>query len=192
MTKASGAVLALAAVTLMFAACGEQGSGENGVPVPGREGAVKTSATVRAERRLFDGAPPVIPHKDFGPRCNSCHTEQGMHVPDVGFAVPMPHDATLGMSPKSRCVQCHVFRQETSVFRENSFAGLRQDLRKGTRLNPFAPPTIPHPLLMRESCLACHSGPAAREEIRCSHPERTRCTQCHVPAGSRPSRLFNR
>ena len=43
-------------------------------------------------------------------------------------------------------------------------------------------PSIPHPLEGRENCLACHTGPAAREEIRTSHPERERCQQCHVPS----------
>jgi cytochrome c-type protein NapB len=38
---------------------------------------------------------------------------------------------------------------------------------------------------MRENCAACHTGPAAREEIRTSHPERTRCRQCHVPVTTR-------
>ncbi len=46
----------------------------------------------------------------------------------------------------------------------------------------LAPPVIPHQLLMRENCAACHTGPAAREEIRCTHPERVRCAQCHVEA----------
>ena len=69
-----------------------------------------------------------------------------------------------------------------SGFFKETFAGLKQDLRKGKRLHPFAPPVIPHQILLRENCAACHSGLAAREEIRCSHPERVRCTQCHVPA----------
>lgn len=138
-------------------------------------------AATREDRRLFDGAPPVIPHADFGPRCTACHTERGMEVPDVGYAVPMPHDRTLGMSPKSRCTQCHAFKTSDDVFVATVFEPLRQAHRRRERLNALAPPTIPHPLLMRESCLACHDGPAAREEIRCSHPERTRCTQCHVP-----------
>ena len=47
-------------------------------------------------------------------------------------------------------------------------------------LNPLAPPVMPHSAFMRENCLACHSGPAAREEIRTPHPERPRCGQCHV------------
>jgi cytochrome c-type protein NapB len=38
---------------------------------------------------------------------------------------------------------------------------------------------------MRENCAACHAGPAAREEIRTSHPERTRCRQCHVEVTAR-------
>ena len=43
---------------------------------------------------------------------------------------------------------------------------VRQDLRQGKRLNALAPPPIPHKPFMRENCVACHSGPAAREEIR--------------------------
>ena len=35
--------------------------------------------------------------------------------------------------------------------------------------------------IVRANCVACHSGPAAREEIRTTHPERVRCNQCHVP-----------
>ena len=56
-----------------------------------------------------------------------------------------------------------------------------QDLSAGDRASGGAPPRIPHRILMRENCGSCHDGPAAREEIRTSHPERTRCRQCHVP-----------
>ena len=173
---------------MALAACGDKK--EESVDVPGKEGAKKTAALVRAERRLFDGAPPVIPHQDFGTTCTACHNERGMHVPDVGFAPPMPHKKTLGMGPNARCNQCHVFQVTDEVFCANSFEGIPQDLRKGERLNDVAPPVIPHPILMRENCQACHSGPAAREEIRCSHPERVRCTQCHVQ--STGSSLFKR
>jgi cytochrome c-type protein NapB len=62
----------------------------------------------------------------------------------------------------------------------NSFQGLEQGLRFGERLYPGAPPTIPHRLLMRENCGACHVGPGARAGIVTSHPERVRCRQCHV------------
>ena len=55
----------------------------------------------------------------------------------------------------------------------------------GDRATAGAPPRIPHRLLMRENCVACHDGPAAREEIRTDHPERDRCRQCHVPVETR-------
>ena len=29
-------------------------------------------------------------------------------------------------------------------------------------------------------CLARHAGPSARQEIRCTHPDRTNCLQCHA------------
>jgi cytochrome c-type protein NapB len=78
-----------------------------------------------------------------------------------------------------------VFQRAEDLFAENSFVGLPQDLRSGGRLHPLAPPTIPHKTFMRENCTACHSGAAAREEIRTSHPERTRCRQCHVAVATR-------
>ena len=113
--------------------------------------------------------------------CVQCHNQRGLEVPDVGFAPPSPHEFTEGMSATSRCVQCHVFQETTEVWVANSFVGIRQDLRQGRRLNSISPPVMPHKLLMRENCAACHTGTAAREEIRTSHPERARCVQCHVP-----------
>ena len=162
--------------TALVFSCG----GTDQIAVPDHAGATKTSATVRAERRLFDGAPPVIPHQNLGAECTSCHTMEGIAVEGIGFAPPSPHAMTTGMSLISRCQQCHVFQPGTTPFVDNEFAGLRQDLRQGRRLNPLAPPVIPHKTFMRENCLACHSGPAAREEIRTPHPERARCRQCHV------------
>ena len=168
--------------TIALLGCG--GSAER-VDVPDRPGAEKSAAVVRAERRAFDGAPPVIAHEDFAMDCNSCHTLEGLDLDDQGFAPPTPHERTLGMSAVSRCQQCHVFSTTDAVFAANDFIGLRQDLRRGARLNPLAPPTLPHRTAMRENCVACHSGPAAREEIRSDHPERTRCRQCHVPVTTR-------
>ena len=148
--------------------------------VPDHPGATKTAAAERALRRGYDGAPPVIPHQDFGSACTECHNQEGVSVPGTGFAPPSPHEATTGMSAISRCKQCHVFRQTDSLFAENSFVGLNQDLRHGRRLNLAAPPVMPHAVFMRENCLACHAGPAAREAIRTMHPERIRCRQCHI------------
>ena len=152
---------------------------------PGTGGVVKTAALERAERRAYDGAPPIIPHDNFGMTCTQCHDLKGMEVENVGFAPPSPHEKTVGMSAFSRCRQCHVFSVADDIFKGNAFAGLEQDLRRGARLNPFAPPTLPHKTFMRENCTACHSGPAAREEIRTDHPERPRCRQCHVPVETR-------
>jgi cytochrome c-type protein NapB len=103
-----------------------------------------------------------------------------MSVPDLGFAPANPHRDTEGMGEEVRCRQCHVFRATDEVFVANGFTGLPQDLRPGERFSDGSPPVIPHPVFMRENCVACHTGPGAREEIRTSHPERDRCRQCHV------------
>ncbi|MBI3857364.1 MAG: hypothetical protein HY293_16880 [Planctomycetes bacterium] len=151
------------------------------VGVPGRAGQYKTSAALRAARRAYDGAPPVIPHPSFNMACISCHTDQGIFIPDVGLAPATPHLETPGLGRASNCRQCHVFRETETAWAESSFEGRAQDLRRGTRMYPHAPPVIPHAVFMREACAACHAGPAAREELRCSHPERLRCGKCHVP-----------
>lgn len=155
---------------------------------PARDGAVaagasapRASATLRAARRAFDGAPPVIPHTSHGGACVSCHTRDGLEIGGLGFAPASPHDTTPGMGATARCEQCHVYQTTLGVFVDNGFVGLRQDLRRGARLNPLAPPVLPHQTLLRENCASCHTGPAARQEIKTPHPERTRCQQCHVP-----------
>lgn len=169
-------------LALVLGGCGSSETVDSkGVAVPDRPGATKTAALERAERRLFDGAPPTIPHEPLGASCTSCHNEEGMAVEGLGFSPPSPHLTTAGMSALSRCEQCHVFSPEgPQPWRGNSFAGLRRDLRRGQRLHALAPPVIPHAVFMRENCQACHAGPAAREEIRTTHPERRNCQQCHV------------
>ena len=178
-----GAALAIAAVAVPSIAVAAQDS--KPVAVPGHEGAEKTAAMDRASRRAYDGAPPVIGHEDFRIACTECHGREGIAVEEVGFSPPSPHEQTAGLSAMSRCTQCHVFQRADDLFAENSFVGLPQDLRSGGRLHLAAPPTVPHKTFMRENCIACHSGAAAREEIRTSHPERTRCRQCHVAVATR-------
>ena len=169
---------------LLFGACSP------GVDIPSpADSSSKTAAVERATRRLFDGAPPTIPHAALGAACVSCHHEEGVAVEGLGFSPPSPHEATEGMSAVARCEQCHVYRQTDRVWIESRFVGLPQDLRRGSRLFDGAPPTLPHGKLMRENCRACHSGPAAREEIRTDHPERVRCEQCHVEQTVDPSRI---
>lgn len=170
------AALAALVLTLTASGCGDG----RWTPVPGEDDALKTSAAVRAERRAYDGAPPVIPHEDFGMTCTRCHDDAGQAVEGVGYAPASPHADTPNAFSTQRCRQCHVPSLTTGLFVGNDWSGLRQDLRSGGRLYGGAPPTIPHALQMRENCTACHAGPAAREEIRTSHPERTRCLQCHA------------
>ena len=174
-------LLGMCAVSLQATACAES----DDVPVPGRAGLVKSSAASRADRRAYDGAPPVIPHSPFGAECSACHNERGQSVPNVGFAPPSPHPGTVFEGGTTRCRQCHVFRTTEDLFVSSGFVGLDQDLAAGDRATAGAPPRIPHRLLMRENCVACHDGPAAREEIRTDHPERDRCRQCHVPVETR-------
>jgi nitrate reductase cytochrome c-type subunit len=135
----------------------------------------------RAERRAYDGAPPVIPHMRMGAACLSCHNQTGIQFGEMGFAPPMPHAVSPNPGMFANCEQCHVYVDDGGLFAESTFEGLRQDLRRGPRFHDYAPPVLPHPVFMRENCLACHTGPAAREEIRCTHPERVQCLQCHVP-----------
>lgn len=134
----------------------------------------------RSERRLYPGAPPVIPHPPISGKCVTCHTPEGTHKPPLGYAPANPHTKTPGMSAESRCRQCHVFKKSTDVFVESDFVREAFTRTKGTRAHAKAPPTIPHPLQMRDDCNSCHTGDSARPEIKCTHPERTRCTQCHV------------
>ena len=140
-----------------------------------------TQHAVRAQRRQYIGAPPVIAHPPQSGKCVTCHTPEGSHKPPLGFAPANPHTKTPGMSEESRCRQCHAFRHTDEVFVESDFESVVLTNVHGTRAHVTAPPTIPHALNMRNDCNACHSGPSARPEIRCTHPERTRCTQCHVP-----------
>ena len=71
-----------------------------------------------------------------------------------------------------RCRQCHVFQTTDDLFVVSEYEGIPQDLAAGDRATAGAPPRIPHRMLMRENCVACHDGPGAREEARTTHPER--------------------
>lgn len=179
------AVAVLIGVVVVLAAACARGDASTGWQVAED----KSSASVRAARRAYDGAPPTIPHQAFGASCASCHDRFGQSVSGVGFAPASPHDDTPRAGGTQRCRQCHVFVTSDDLFVDSEFIALAQDLRYGGRATPGAPPTIPHRTLMRENCIACHGGPAAREEVRTTHPERWRCRQCHVPETTR--NLFN-
>lgn len=142
-----------------------------------------SSSSVRSERRAFDGAPPVIPHENFKMSCTNCHGSQGVEVPGVGFAPPLPHGETQGLSDAARCSQCHLFRATEAVFRKSEFVGIPQSYTPAHRQYVGAPPVLPHRIFMRENCVSCHSGPSARAEIATDHPERSSCLQCHLSRG---------
>jgi cytochrome c-type protein NapB len=122
-------------------------------------------------RRLYFGAPPGAPH-DLGPdmaECLACHGEPGSGGPQT------PHPERL------RCQQCHVSAaEEPPPFHENRFVSLGRPGREA-RVQPNGPPMIPHPVLLRENCLACHAPGAREDVIATPHPERLRCQQCHLP-----------
>lgn len=163
----------------VLAPIGLAAAGCDGKPSDG-DATSPAALAVRAERRAFAGAPPVIPHPQQSSACTKCHTATGMAVPQLGFAPANPHGETAGLGDSARCKQCHLFRQTDAEFVASRFEPLVAVGRRGERAFSGAPPTMPHRSFMRENCLACHDGPSARPEIRCTHPERSRCGQCHV------------
>ena len=164
-------------------------------PAPPREGILvrnrglrrqpKRSVTealeARAERRAYEGAPPVMPHSAiFGEgtkECLDCHTV-GMKLGNR-IAHPMSH------APLANCVQCHVESEHREFSpaepSSSSFRGFRS-LRASA--SPHAeggpPPYVPHKISMRGQCLSCH-GPFGHSGLQTSHPERSNCVQCHIP-----------
>jgi cytochrome c-type protein NapB len=143
--------------------------------------AVARSTGERATTRAYDGAPPPIPHEAAIGACVTCHDDDGSAIDGVGVAPASPHGAAAAAGAMQRCRQCHVPGETRAIFVSSRFTGLPQGPWKGRRATAGAPPTIPHTLQLRDNCLACHAGPAARAEIRTTHPERVRCRQCHVP-----------
>lgn len=138
--------------------------------------------------RAYPGAPPHIPHpvdKDMSisQSCNTCH-EKGGYVPKYqAFASVTPHPEY------ENCLQCHAQTKTKTVFKENNWVKIDPPAIKRSAL-PGSPPAIPHTMQLRNNCAACHVGPAVPVDIRCSHPERVNCVQCHVPKNT--PKLFTR
>lgn len=141
----------------------------------------KRSADIRASRRAFNGAPPIIPHAVEGTNdaaCYSCHG-QGTQFGGVKASV-MSHGFL------ANCTQCHALPppspfQEVDSSVASTFVGLPAPTQ-GERAYPGAPPTIPHSRWMRDNCSACHGGPNGWAGMESTHPWRTNCTQCHAPS----------
>ena len=163
----------------------------------------RTMAMYRSVR-AYPGAPPRIPHgltdeELLNGTCNSCH-ERGGYAPRFGLYAPVtPHpqygqclqchvpDAELTGLPlpdgslSSTCRQCHRLEGSTAAFAGNEWMTASWP-RLDQRAMEGSPPWIPHDLQMRGNCLSCHAGPASVVEIRTTHPERSNCRSCHVPA----------
>ncbi len=143
----------------------------------------------RAARRAYYTAPRVIPHEMFPASagdCLTCHKQEGAFFGKISPVTPHPQ--------WSNCTQCHL--PNTPAFKESepvtppdtSWQGLAAPT-DGTRAHVVAPPVVPHRQFLRESCLTCHSQYSPYQSLRCPHPERTSCTQCHVSAGENEFRL---
>lgn len=147
-------------------------------PVEQTEEDKDKALAARASRRAYDGAPPTIPHavrqREF-PDCLACHG-QGLAL--AGRRAPIMSHARY-----DNCTQCHVPSVAPEPLppgepAENTFVGLASP-SSGTRAWAGAPPTIPHPTLMRSECSSCH-GVGGVSGIRSTHPARQSCTQCHA------------
>jgi nitrate reductase (cytochrome), electron transfer subunit len=134
------------------------------------------------DRRAFDGAPPVVPHaidQNNPMSCLACHEKPTQIGVRIAPAMSHPHYAN--------CLQCHASSRGTGIPGErnqaisslSSFVGAFP-LGQASRAGEGAPPTIPHAVTHRESCLSCH-GPQGNAPIRTTHPERASCLQCHAP-----------
>lgn len=156
-------------------------------PPVDRAAARDASLALRASRRAFEGAPPVMPHSlDYGGTmpCLTCH-ESGVVIGEA-VARPMSH------GPMGACTQCHVSRRdrafdELTPFLESGsdFVG-RGPPGPGARAFDGAPPRVPHAVQLRGRCTSCH-GEHGYPGVRTSHPLRGHCVQCHVvPSNQQP------
>jgi cytochrome c-type protein NapB len=146
--------------------------------VPGDDAGRSATIALRPNR-AYDGAPPVIPHLVGGlsrELCLNCHL--------VGDAVTASGAEMAPRTPHpelTNCRQCHVERLTKETFgATNPFAG--HVWETGARQHAEAPWRIPHPLTLHENCLGCHGGENVPLAVRTTHPERTNCVQCHLPA----------
>lgn len=137
------------------------------------------SLAIRASRRAYNGAPPVIPHaveQTNDAACYVCHGE--------GAVVGQRIANRMSHGPLANCVQCHAastpppFADPEQPGPSNSFVGLPAPV-SAERAFEGAPPVIPHSTWMRERCLSCHGGQVGWPGLEVTHRWRTNCVQCH-------------
>lgn len=139
-----------------------------------------TASKVRAERRAYDGGSAHDPASPAGSDLHCMPYQDREFKTGCRLCSCKPSYRHACRGRVQNCNQCHVFKNPVALVVASNFAGRPQDLRLGSRLYRGAPPVMPHAKFMRENCNACHRGDAARPEIRCSHPERSNCMQCHL------------
>ncbi len=126
--------------------------------------------------RAFAGAPPIIPHPvlEFGRgNCLSCHL--------LGNAVKQDRIAPITTHPKRlNCQQCHVESFTKTLFRDNTFIGLKQKIKISELSQPLAAPYIPHQIQNRKNCEVCHIQDHSKQIIHPIHGFRDNCMQCHI------------
>jgi cytochrome c-type protein NapB len=150
-------------------------------PVVQTEENRRMALEARSSHRAYEGAPPTIPHavdQQALPACLACHA-RGLVI--AGKTAPrMSHEI------HASCTQCHVVEADPRPLQgpvpelPNTFTGLKS-WGRGERAYEGAPPTMPHPTLMRTECTSCH-GAGGRQGIRSTHPYRQSCDQCHPPS----------
>ncbi len=155
-----------------------------GPKTPASAAAVKQAVAERAERRAYDGAPPVVPHpvqQRGGLACLSCHAKGAV----LGEGIERRVASAISHPELTNCTQCHVEQanaqwgpQHWPEASASTFVG-KASPTEGPRAYPDAPPQMPHSAHMRERCSSCH-GPTGPEGLRTSHFERQSCQQCHT------------
>jgi cytochrome c-type protein NapB len=166
-------------------------------PLAKLPGDLDGAVAARATRRAYAGAPPTIPHpiqQQSAASCLACH--------EAGVKIGEKVAPRMGHAPYASCTQCHVTSIEPRPWRVgvtardggegrllavNTFAGL-PSFGRGDRAHPGAPPTVPHPTLMRARCETCH-GPEGLLGLRTPHPYRQSCSQCHAPSARLDQRV---
>ncbi len=141
--------------------------------------AKRASLALRAERRAYNGAPPIIPHDVEQLSNASCLTCHG-----AGFQLENRTAKQLPHPYLANCMQCHAPNAPTVLTGQPLAANLFDGVKapwEGERAWPGAPPVVPHTTWMRDNCLACH-GPTGWPGMETTHPWRENCMQCHAPS----------
>ncbi len=141
----------------------------------------QASLRLRAQRRAYNGAPPVVPHdvdQLSSAACLACHGD--------GFKLENRTARQLPHPNYANCMQCHAPPPPSALSNEfqptNTFEGVAAPF-EGARAWPGAPPVVPHTTWMRDNCLSCH-GPSGWPGMKTTHAWRQNCLQCHAPSAA--------